>query len=366
MVASLGSNRVLVVYELAYDGIYAQVFDEDGNKIGTEFQVHTSTLNRQTQPSCSSLGSTQAIVVWSSNHNGRSGLYAQIIDSNSSRVGSEFRVDEGTSDPRSGNVSPIGSNRAIITWSALVTGTSDLSPTRAIYAQIINHEGEKMGSVFQVSSNSHRTVNVNDVQQVSSLGFNRAIIVFTGMDRDGKNRIYARVVDSEGNKPGTEFLVSDNLYAASERMMGDQRPAVFTFKDSTSFVVAWMADSNGVMDKHYMRMYTIRSGGFDACCTACPCPCMPASTRRTQVLRRASAVLSVRDGTALLNPRQPTAPYAPLDSTAPEGKTTRWPVQEARLLRLKAQRQSQRAPCVKRAQVPLLVLQYAPCVSPER
>jgi hypothetical protein len=127
-----------------------------------------------------------------------------------------------------------------------------------------------MGSVFQVSSNSHRTVNVNDVQQVSSLGFNRAIIVFTGMDRDGRNRIYARVVDSEGNKPGTEFLVSDNLYAASERMMGDQRPAVFTFKDSTSFVVAWMADSNGVMDKHYMRMYTIRSGGFDACCTACP------------------------------------------------------------------------------------------------
>jgi hypothetical protein len=173
MVASLGSNRVLVVYELADDGIYAQVFDEDGNKIGTEFQVHTSTLNRQTQPSCSSLGSTQAIVVWSSNHNGGSGLYAQIIDSNSSRVGSEFRVDEGTSDPRSGNVSPIGSNRAIITWSALVNGTSHLFPSgglgcypppacppRAIYAQIINHEGEKMGSVFQVSSNSHRTVDV--------------------------------------------------------------------------------------------------------------------------------------------------------------------------------------------------------------
>ena len=203
MVASLGSNRVLVVYELAYDGIYAQVLDEDGNKIGTEFQVHTSTLNRQTQPSCSSLGSTQAIVVWSSDHDqtGGSGLYAQIIDSSGSKVGSgftEFRVspltpDVGSAGITSGNVSPIGSNRAIITWSALVTGTSDLSPTRAIYAQIINHEGEKMGSVFQVSSNSHRTVNVNDVQQVSSLGFNRAIIVFTGMDRDGRNRIYARV-----------------------------------------------------------------------------------------------------------------------------------------------------------------------------
>jgi hypothetical protein len=69
-------------------------------------------------------------------------------------------------------------------------------------------------------------------------------------------------------------------------------------------------------------------------------------------------------------------PWAPPDGTARVGWPRRRggrpqtsilirPVQEARLLRLKAQRLSQRAPTVKRAQVRLLVLRYAPCVSLE-
>lgn len=86
-----------------------------------------------------------------------------------------------------------------------------------------------------------------------------------------------------------------------------------------------------------------------------------------QVVPKTSrCVPSVRDGTAPLEPSQPTAPNAPVDTTARERQTTRRPVQEARLLRLKAQRPSQLAPTVKRAQVRLLVLRYAPCVSLER
>jgi hypothetical protein len=70
-------------------------------------------------------------------------------------------------------------------------------------------------------------------------------------------------------------------------------------------------------------------------------------------------------GTATLKPSQPTAPNAPVDIIAVERQTIIRPVQEARLLRLKAQRLSQRAPTVKRAQVRLFVLRYAPCVSLE-
>ena len=77
-------------------------------------------------------------------------------------------------------------------------------------------------------------------------------------------------------------------------------------------------------------------------------------------------VPSVRDGSAPPKPSQPTAPNAPLDTTARERQPARRPVQEARLLRLKAQRRSQRAPTVKRAQVRLLVLRYALYVSLER
>ena len=230
-VTSLGSNRVLVVYQLKYDGVFAQVLDENGNKVGTEFQVHASTLNTQGWPSCSSLGSTHAIVVWQSNHdgptNGPYGVYAQIVDTSGSKVGSEFRVDDGTTDSNSGiSVSPIGLNRVMVTWSALVTGEDSQYNYRAIYAQIITDQGQKVGHVFQVNSKAHRTVSV---QVASPLEFNRAIIVFVGSvsyTGSSSTRIYARVVDSEGNKLGSEFLVSDNSHSSSERMMGCQRPAV--------------------------------------------------------------------------------------------------------------------------------------------
>jgi hypothetical protein len=86
----------------------------------------------------------------------------------------------------------------------------------------------------------------------------------------------------------------------------------------------------------------------------------------TGVPETSRCVPSVRDGSAPPKPSQPTAPNAPLDTTARERQPARRPVQEARLLRLKARRRSQRAPTVKRAQVRLLVLRYALYVSLER
>ena len=79
-------------------GIIGQLFDNLGAKVGSEFSVNTYSTDRQWNPVAESFDDGGFIVSWESwyQDGSFSGVYAQIFDSTGLKVGDEFLVNTST------------------------------------------------------------------------------------------------------------------------------------------------------------------------------------------------------------------------------------------------------------------------------
>jgi len=82
-----GAGRFLVVWQSESQdgsdfGIYAQAFDGDGERIGSEFRVNTWTTGAQRFPSVAAAGSDQFLVAWESEaqDGSSSGIFARVVE----------------------------------------------------------------------------------------------------------------------------------------------------------------------------------------------------------------------------------------------------------------------------------------------
>lgn len=70
-VARLNNDSIIVTWQSQNQdgsgyGIYGQLFDTEGNPIGSEFQINTYTNNDQASPSVTLLNNGNFVVVWHS------------------------------------------------------------------------------------------------------------------------------------------------------------------------------------------------------------------------------------------------------------------------------------------------------------
>lgn len=80
-------------------GIYAQRYNFNGNPIGNEFLVNDTVQGDQTSPAVAIDASGGFTIVWAGEDNSsEAGIFGQRFDSNGDRDGSEFQVNEGSSD----------------------------------------------------------------------------------------------------------------------------------------------------------------------------------------------------------------------------------------------------------------------------
>ena len=80
------------------DGIFLQRFNSDGSKLGSEIQVNTYIENNQENSVLTSLSNGDFVVTWQSNGQDESswGIYGQIFEENGNKKGSEFLVNTTT------------------------------------------------------------------------------------------------------------------------------------------------------------------------------------------------------------------------------------------------------------------------------
>ena len=93
-----GGNFVVVWESTGQDGdqggIYGQRFDSSGAAIGDEFRVNTTTTGNQTYASVAMDAAGNFLVVWSGNGPGDTdGVFAQRYSANGNKLGGEFRVN---------------------------------------------------------------------------------------------------------------------------------------------------------------------------------------------------------------------------------------------------------------------------------
>ncbi len=184
-------------------GVYAQRFDSNGNKVGTEFQVNTYTTGYQMSSGIAMNSSGNFITVWQSDGQDGSGygVYSQRYDSNGNEVGSETLINSTTTGHQSGpRIAMNDSGSYVITWQDNSLSDYDVK------AQRFDSNGNTLGSEILVNT---YTTNDQSTPCIAIDNYGNFIIGWQSTDQDGYARgMYAQRFDPIGNPIGDEFYVN--------------------------------------------------------------------------------------------------------------------------------------------------------------
>ncbi len=231
-IAGLSSGGFVIAWESfdqdgSDDGIYAQRFDSSGAKVGSEFQVNTYTDNPQRDPTAAGLSNDGFIILWESSSKDREeiDIFAQMFDSSGAKVGSEFQINTDMTGSKSGpSVAGLSDGDFIVIWA------SQDGSGKGVYAQRFDSSGAKVGSEFQVNTNTIDNQGDPDVTGVSDGGF---VVTWKSADQDGSGGgVYAQRFDSSSAKVGRELPI--NTY-----IVGLQGDPTITGLSVGGFVVTW-------------------------------------------------------------------------------------------------------------------------------
>jgi hypothetical protein len=165
-------------------GIFARRCDSAGGPIGTEFQVNSYTVGRQTMPVVGIDGKGNFVVVWESRQAlGNYGLFGQRFDRVGARVGTEFQVSSYTYGGQAlASTTMDDGGNFVVLWQ---DPFQDGSPT-GVFGQQFNPEGQRLGSEFQANI---YTLGAQLAPRVSATGPGQFIAVWnSGPQAGGENQ----------------------------------------------------------------------------------------------------------------------------------------------------------------------------------
>jgi hypothetical protein len=229
-------------------GIYAQRFDANGTKVGSEFLVNTTTTGDQLDPNVAVDLDGNFTIVWTSNDGSGSGIFGQRFDCLGNRVGDEFRVNDTTAGEQTApSVAMNGVGDVLVTWtSAGQDGSGTAIYGRRYVTNIPAMKAFVTESVLLTESTTLtdagefriNTTTAGD-QLDSTVVANRLngdfVVVWSSLGQDGSGSgIYAqRFFGATGATAGNEFRVNTTT-------SGDQSDAAVGINRFTSeFVVTW-------------------------------------------------------------------------------------------------------------------------------
>jgi len=221
-------------------GVKAQVFAADGTRVGTEFQVNSTTLNFQDFPTITGLAGGGFAIAWSDasgtgGDSSGSSIKAQIYASDGSPVGGEFLVNSVTaSDQISPTIAAVDGGGFVISWQTW----NETSTHIDIKAQMFASDGSPVGGEFLVNDVTLANVTEPTITGIDGGGFVISWVAGYGMGADSSEfGIFAQVFASDGSRVGDQFLVNEATYN------GQTQPTI-TRLDGGGFTVAW-TDNGG-------------------------------------------------------------------------------------------------------------------------
>ena len=176
-------------------GIYAQRYNAAGGAAGAEFQVNTFTLSHQFLPSITALADGGFVVSWQSNGQDGSlyGIYAQRYNAAGLAASAEFQVNTTTlSDQTQPSITALADGGFVVSWTSF---NQDGSGT-GIYAQRYNAAGGAAGAEFQVNT---FTLSHQFLPSITALADGGFIVSWSSFSHDGSDYgIYAQRYNAAG------------------------------------------------------------------------------------------------------------------------------------------------------------------------
>ena len=158
--------------------IWCQVFDKDGNRVGSNFRVNTLTEYNQYTPSVGLDKEGEFVVVWvDEGHDGSGyGIFAQKFDANGNKLGGQFQVNSYFQGNQvSGEIAMRGNGDFVIAW------RSRQGETDNICGQRFDKIGNKIDSEFKINE----SVGYKGQIRISTNENGDFLIVWEGSDADG-------------------------------------------------------------------------------------------------------------------------------------------------------------------------------------
>lgn len=224
--------------DASVSSIKAQMFDAAGTAIGAEFLVNSSTANAQRTPAVTVLSSGGFVITWSDaslqggDASGTS-IKGQMFDQSGNRTGSEFLVNSFTSNAQDTPVvASLTSGGFVVSWHDTSLAGGDASKD-SVKAQIYDAAGSKVGGEFLVNTETN-----SNQQQQAVIGLSNGSFVIAWADaslRGGDNDYYGiklQVFSASGAKVGVETRVNTTITA------GQIAPALSALSDG-GFAVSW-------------------------------------------------------------------------------------------------------------------------------
>ena len=227
------------------NGIFAQRVSQNGEKLGEEFQVNTTSHHHQSSPSVTMLSTGGYIIAWHSHQDADGyGIFAQVFNENNEKVGSEFQVNTYTSSTQANvALTTLDNNEVIVTW----TSVGQDGSVGGIYAQKVSANGTKIDNEFRVNTT---TQDYQDNPQIISLLNNQFAITWTSTSQDGSGHgIYMQRFDSNGNKIGVETLVNTST-------VNNQFNATISNLSNGDYIVTWHSNHDDSKYNIYAQRFT--------------------------------------------------------------------------------------------------------------
>ncbi len=238
--ATLRDGGFITVWQSEYQdgmdwGIYGQRYDANGNWVGEEFRINTTTNDSQDHPAVASLADGGFIVTWQSRDFGGTeyDIFGQRYDVSGNRIGTEFLINSFvTSWQEHASVIGLATGGFVVAWDSTLKNSTDGENLQAygIFGQRYDTSGNRVGSEFQINTSTAPDHGFPALTALNNGGF---VAVWQSLDRDGDEYgVFGQRYDANGVRVGGEFQV--NSYTATSQ----NTPTTATLTDG-SFVVAW-------------------------------------------------------------------------------------------------------------------------------
>lgn len=247
-------NVVIVWQSLGQDsdgyGIYAQRYGTDTSKVGTEFKVHTDSIGHQIEPKVSMSTSGDFVVTWSSfgTDGDGYGVYAQQFLSDGTPSGSQFRVNETTSNfQMHPDVDHSPGGTFVITYASWGHDADQA----AVLARLYRIDGTSAGSTVQVNTNEQ------DFQTLPGVSFGQDENDLLFIWQDGEN-------GSSTTQEGDEFGIYLQEYSVADIIAPvavAQDISVYLDGSGNATIAAIDLDS-GSTDSNGIESYTASKTSF--------------------------------------------------------------------------------------------------------
>ncbi len=190
-------------------GIYGQRYDSSGVKSGGEFQINSYTDGDQDLPSVTALQDGGFVVTWISvgqegPDGSGAGIYGQRYDNNGAKVGEEFQINSYTAGWQSSPaITALADGGFVVVWES----ESQDGSGYGVYGQRYDSDGVRLGEEFLVNS---YTQGMQDLPSVTALTDGGFVIVWESEGQDGSGwGIYGQ----RYNADGTPYVDGDDAPA---------------------------------------------------------------------------------------------------------------------------------------------------------